>query len=110
VVLPSYPPGHAAFAAGGRRHGPAATPLIATDVTGCKEVVNHGVNGFLCFVRNPEDLAFKMRPFIDLSQRQRQDVGRQSRKLAQERFDARKVVATYLDLIDRVGLSVPDRS
>ena len=63
-------------------------------------MVNHGVNGFLCLVRNPEDLAFKMRQFIDLSYRQRQQMGGESRKLAQDRFDARKVVDTYLRLID----------
>jgi glycosyltransferase involved in cell wall biosynthesis len=98
VVLPSYregmPRALLEAAAMGR-------PLIATDVTGCREVVDHGLNGFLCSVRNPEDLAFKMRQFIDLSYRQRQQMGRESRKLAEDRFDSRKVVADYLDLIDR---------
>jgi galacturonosyltransferase len=57
--------------------------LVATDVTGCKKVVTRSVNGFQCLVRKRDDLAFKMRQFIDLSYRQRQQMGRQSRKLAQ---------------------------
>lgn len=97
VVLPSYregmPRSLLEAAAMGR-------PLIATDVTGCKEVINHGQNGYLCLARDPEDLASKMRQFIELSFQQRQEMGRESRKLAQDRFDVRKVVKTYLDLID----------
>ena len=35
----------------------AQRAIIATDVTGCREVVNHGSNGLLVPVRNPEQLA-----------------------------------------------------
>ena len=31
-------------------------PIITTNVVGCKEVVEHGVNGFLCEVKNEQDL------------------------------------------------------
>lgn len=37
-----------------------ARPLIATDVPGCREVVDNGVNGLLCKVRDAFDLAEKM--------------------------------------------------
>lgn len=103
LVLPSYregmPRSLLEAAAMGR-------PLIATDVTGCREVVNHGINGFLCMVRNPEDLALKMRQFIDLSYKARQQMGRASHVLATEQFDARKVVATYIELVDNLSLPV----
>jgi glycosyltransferase involved in cell wall biosynthesis len=35
----------------------AQRAIVATDVTGCREVVNHGSNGLLVPVRNPERLA-----------------------------------------------------
>lgn len=54
VVLPSYREGLSRVlieaAAAGR-------PIVASDVPGCKEVVQHGVNGYLVPVRNPKLLA-----------------------------------------------------
>ena len=32
-------------------------PIIATDVPGCREVVDHGDNGLLCRPRDSKDLA-----------------------------------------------------
>jgi hypothetical protein len=46
--------------------------------------------------RDSADLAFMMRSFIDLSYKERQKMGKASRTLAEQRFDVRKVVATYL--------------
>ncbi len=37
-----------------------AKPLIATDVAGCRDVVDDGVNGYLCRVKDYRDLADKM--------------------------------------------------
>ena len=35
----------------------AQRAIVATDVTGCREVVSHGSNGLLVPVRNPQKLA-----------------------------------------------------
>jgi glycosyltransferase involved in cell wall biosynthesis len=43
-------------------------PIITTDVVGCKEVVEHGINGFLCEVKNAQDLALKMKEMLLLSE------------------------------------------
>jgi glycosyltransferase involved in cell wall biosynthesis len=97
IVLPSYregmPRALLEAAAMGR-------PLISTNVTGCREVVRHGINGYLCVPRDAADLALRMRNFIDLPYRERQRMGKASRSIAEERFDVRKVVKTYLELID----------
>jgi glycosyltransferase involved in cell wall biosynthesis len=99
VVLPSYregmPRSLLEAAAMGR-------PIIATDVTGCREVVQDGSNGYLCNVRDPQDLAAKIRQFISLPHLKRQEMGQASRHLAESKFDVRTVVGTYLNLIDQV--------
>lgn len=37
-----------------------ARPLIATDVPGCRDVVVHGKNGYLCKVMDAESLASRI--------------------------------------------------
>ncbi len=97
VVLPSYREGMPRTlleaAAMGR-------PVIATDVTGCRDVVDNGINGYLCAVKKADDLALKMRTFIDLTSAERQKMGNASREKAERQFDEKRVVDTYLDLID----------
>jgi glycosyltransferase involved in cell wall biosynthesis len=97
IVLPSYREGLSRVlleaAAMGR-------PLIAADVTGCRDVVEHEINGYLCKPRSAGDLAFKMRKFIELPAAERQNMGNQSRVIAQARFDVHCVVKTYLRYID----------
>jgi glycosyltransferase involved in cell wall biosynthesis len=67
-----------------------ARPIITTDAPGCRETVIDGVNGFLVPVRNAEALAEAMERFImqpDLIAK----MGQASRRIAEERFDVRKV-------------------
>ena len=93
VVLPSYregtPRSLLEAAAMGR-------PLIATDVPGCREVVHDGQNGFLCRVKDPQDLMNAMLKMMELSGTQRQAMGQASRKLVEEVFDEKIVVEKYL--------------
>ncbi|WP_243028300.1 glycosyltransferase [Thermus albus] len=72
-----------------------ARPIITTDAPGCRETVAHGVNGFLVPPRDLEALVEAMERFIrkpGLIER----MGKESRKLAEERFDARKVNERFL--------------
>lgn len=72
-----------------------ARPVITTDAPGCRETVVDGVNGFLVPPRDPEALAEAMERFIqDPSLVER--MGWESRKLAEERFDAHKINARLL--------------
>lgn len=49
-----------------------AKPIITTNTVGCKDVVDDGINGFLCEVKNSQDLADKMERILNLSQDQRE--------------------------------------
>ena len=74
-------------------------PLIATDVPGCRQVVQDGQNGYLCRVRDPEDLARAMRQLMALPSEQRLAMGQASRQRAEDVFDENLVVKQYLDVL-----------
>jgi glycosyltransferase involved in cell wall biosynthesis len=95
-VLPSYyregvPRGTQEAMAFGR-------PVITTDSPGCRETVLDGVNGYLVPPRDPVALAAAMQRFLDLP-----DLiipfGRESRRLAEERFDVHKQNARLLSFM-----------
>jgi glycosyltransferase involved in cell wall biosynthesis len=77
-------------------------PIIATNVVGCKEVVEHGVNGFLCEVKNAQDLALKMKEMLLLSKDLRRLMGENGRLKMEKEFDEQIVIQKYLKAIDLV--------
>jgi len=93
-VLPSYREGMPRVLLEAASMG---LPIVTADSPGCREVVEHGVNGFLVPVRDPEALAEAiMRLVDDPSLRQR--FGQESRRRAAARFDL-AVVAQQLGLL-----------
>ncbi|NLO78707.1 MAG: glycosyltransferase family 4 protein [Xanthomonadaceae bacterium] len=70
-------------------------PVITTDAPGCRETVEHGRNGFLVPVRDPRALAEAMLRFIEQPELI-ESMGRESRRMAEERFDVYKVNAVML--------------
>lgn len=99
VVLPSYREGTPRSLLEAAAMG---KPLIATDVPGCREVVDHGRNGFLCEVRNSADLARKMLEFMTMSMAEQVEMGQASREKASRQFDERIVVQEYVRAIDGI--------
>jgi len=73
-------------------------PIITTDVPGCRETVIDGVNGFLVEKWNPKALAEKMIYFIEHPE-QIKEMGDESYKLAQEKFDADKVNKRLINML-----------
>ncbi|MFD2246412.1 glycosyltransferase family 4 protein [Pontibacter ruber] len=99
VVLPSYREGTPRTLLEAAAMG---KPLIASNVPGCREVVEQGVNGYLCRVRHAADLADKMMQLLQLEDGQLQQMGQASRRIAEEKFDDRLVIARYLQAIKEV--------
>ena len=77
-------------------------PIIATDVVGCKEVVDDEINGYLCEVRNSKDLADKMEIMINLSDDERKIMGQAGREKIVKEFDEKIVIDKYLDSIKEI--------
>ena len=73
-----------------------AKPIITTNVVGCKEVVEHGVNGFLCLAKSVEDLASKMENMLQLSTVERNLMGQKGRLKMELEFDEKIVIQKYL--------------
>lgn len=72
--------------------------VITTDVPGCRQTVMDGVNGFLVPPRDVEALAEKMQLFIAQPELIA-TMGQASRRIAEERFDVRKVNRRLVDLL-----------
>lgn len=96
VVLPSYREGTPRTLLEGAS---MAKPLVATNVAGCKEVVEDGVNGLLCEVRSAKDLAKKMKLMRNLEEKRRTEMGRASREIAVRKFGEHLVIAKYKEAV-----------
>lgn len=97
VVLPSYREGTPRTLLEAAAMG---KPLIATNAVGCKEVVDHGINGYLCNVRDHNDLAEKMMKIISLPKDQLYAMGSSSRDKVERQFDEEIVIGKYLKILD----------
>ena len=92
VVLPSYREGAPRTLI---EAAAMARPLIATDVPGCRSVVDDGVTGYLCKVRDGDDLTKSMNAFLALPREERARMGRAGRAKMAKSFDQAIVVEAY---------------
>lgn len=93
VVLPSYREGTPRTLLEAASMG---RPMIATDVPGCRQVVEPGRNGLLCKVKSAEDLAEKMRTMVGLSENVLEEFSLNARKKVEQEFDESLVISKYL--------------
>ena len=75
-------------------------PIITTDRSGCREVVDDGINGFVVQQRSTEDLIEKIEKFLTLSREQRKTMGLAGREKVEREFDRQIVVEAYLNEIN----------
>ena len=95
VVLPSYREGLPRTLL---EAAAMAKPLITTDVPGCRDTVDDGVNGFLCQPASAESLEGAMRRFLALSADERSAMGRNGRTKVEQQFNENTVISVYLAL------------
>ena len=91
-VLPSYREGTPRSVLEAMAMG---RPAITTDAPGCRETVIDGVNGLLVPVKDWEALYRAMRRFVD-DPALIAPMGAEARRIAEEKFDVRKVNAALL--------------
>lgn len=105
-VLPSHREG---FPRAAMEAAAMGLPIIATDVRGCRQVVEHGVNGLLVPVGDPAALTGAIRRLGD-DPSLRAEMGAAGRRRAREEFDERAVVRivmdTYRQVAARKGLNL----
>ncbi len=99
VVLPSYREGLSRVLL---EAASMAKPLVTTNVPGCKDVVDDGVNGFLCKPKDAQDLAVQMEKMLQLSRDELEAMGRAGRSKIIEEYSEELVIDRYLDAIGEV--------
>lgn len=69
-------------------------PVIATNISGCKEIFEEGVTGFGCEPKSSESLIAALKKFLALSMEERACMGQKARLKMEREFD-RKIVAQH---------------
>lgn len=99
VVLPSYREGVPRSLL---EAAAMARPIITTDTVGCRDVVEDQVNGFLCQVKDSNDLAEKMTSMIGLLPEERLKMGEAGRQKVKSEFDEKVVIQKYIEAISEI--------
>ncbi|MCL2122839.1 MAG: glycosyltransferase family 4 protein [Desulfovibrionaceae bacterium] len=95
IVLPSWREGTPCAVMEGMSMG---RPAVVTDAPGCREVVFNCINGYVAPLREPQALAEAMERLI-LHPEDIISMGAASRRIAMEKFDARKAAAHIMGVM-----------
>jgi len=98
LVLPSYREG---FPRAPMEASAMGIPSITTDIRGCREAVYHGENGLLFPVGDVDTLARSLIVLLADDER-RARMGETGRRIAEDRFDERKVFDRVLSEYERL--------
>ena len=101
VVLPSY------YSEGMNRSLMEACatgkPIITTNIPGCRELVEEGVNGYVVPPKDSRALADAIERYLQLDAKQKAAFSVASRRRAEQYFDVKKVIAVYDRLINETS-------
>lgn len=70
-------------------------PIITTNNVGCREIVQHGKNGFLCTPQDIDSLVDQIEIFLELGAQDRMVMGKLSRKKVSREFGEERVISIY---------------
>lgn len=74
-------------------------PIITTDRSGCREVVEDGVNGYMIPQKDEKSLIRVIEKFLQMSFEGRRQMGLAARKKVEKQFDRNVVVEAYMEEI-----------
>lgn len=74
-------------------------PIITTNRSGCREIVENGENGYLVEQYNSQELIERIEEFIKLDFEVKKKMGLAGRKKVEKEFDRQKVISSYLEEI-----------
>lgn len=77
-------------------------PVITTNRSGCKEIVEDEITGFIAEIKNSKQLIKKVERFLNMSNNQKKEMGLAARKKVEREFDRNIVVDKYLKEIGDV--------
>lgn len=80
-----------------------ARPIITTDRSGCREVIDDGINGFIVKQKNSKDLIKIIEKFLFLPYSKKIQMGIAGRKKVESTFNRQIVVDAYVNELLRVS-------
>lgn len=80
--------------------GAMGKPIVTTNNVGCRETVEHGINGYLCEPRSTKSLITAMESIIQMSHEERLQMGQKSRIKMTNEFNEQIIITRYLAAID----------
>ncbi len=75
--------------------------LIFINAASCRQVVENGKIGFLCRVRDSDDLTDKMESVMPLSESERMNMGLTGREKMKREFDEEILIKKHLEVLER---------
>lgn len=99
IVNPSYHEGMSNVLLEGAAMG---KPLIASNIPGCKEIIEEGYNGYLFEVKSVESMEEKLIQFIELDEESKEIMGKNSRRKVEKEFDRNIVINEYMKVINDI--------
>ncbi|MCM1135563.1 MAG: glycosyltransferase family 4 protein [Clostridium sp.] len=101
LVLPTYHEGMSNVLMEASATG---RPVIATNISGCKEIFEEGITGFGCKAKDSDSLIHAIEKFLALSWRERAQMGKKAREKMEKEFDRNRIAQTYYEEIkERMG-------
>lgn len=77
-------------------------PIITTNRSGCREIVDDGVNGYVVDQQDSQDLIDKVEQFLKLSYEEKRQMGLAGRDKVERAFDRQIVIDDYLKEIRNI--------
>lgn len=74
-------------------------PIIATDVPGCRETYDNGISGIAFKPKDVLDLVRAVKEFLELTDRQREEMGKRGRLKMEREFNRNIIVNKYIELV-----------
>lgn len=99
VVLPSYHEGMSNTLLEASAMG---RPVLATDISGCREIFEDGVTGLSCSVADTKSLIIAMKKFIVMSWEEKAVMGRRARQKVENEFDRDTIIDVYIKEIEQI--------
>jgi glycosyltransferase len=99
IVLPSYFEGMSNVLL---EAAASARPVIASDVSGCRETFEEGITGFSCKVKDVESLEAAIKQFLQLPYGKKVEMGRKGRAKVEKEYDRNIVIERYMEELTRI--------
>lgn len=98
IILPTYSEGMSNVLLEASIKG---RPVLASNIPGCKEIVNDGETGFIFEPKNPDSIVEAIENFLSLSYKDKLEMGLKAREKIKNEFSRELIVQKYLNLTNK---------